>query len=210
MMQISSIKQIYSIKYRQVCSGMIIYMKKCYSDIKHQFDMWNANKVIKKKLQKVFKKCDCAGISAWIRSTANHFWWCYANCKVNPIHLKEKYASFLYHVVNKHDWKDATIYQSCQHGDLTKLDKLKIVWLIECSPVHVVLEGIVNSKDLLTDLVYLIDFSHTGGVEIYHSLCNKFCSRRLHFDWHGIVAQRLWAVLDFKSGSQCIQAKLKK
>ena len=65
----------------------------------------------------------------------------------------------------------------------------KRVWLVESSPAHVALEGIINSKDLLNDLVYLTDFSHIGGVEVYSSLYNKFCPKRLHVGWHGMVAR---------------------
>ena len=71
----------------------------------------------------------------------------------------------------------------------------KRVWLVEGSP-----------KDLLNDLCYLTDFSHTGEIEVYNSLYNKFCPKRLHFGWHGMVARTQLAVLDFNSGSWCIQA----
>ena len=78
--------------------------------------------------------------------------------------------------------------------------------MVEGSPAHVHLEGIIKSKDLLKDLVYLTDFSHTGGIEVYNSLYNKFCPKRLHFGWHGMVARTQLDVLDFSSGSQCAQA----
>ena len=157
-------------------------------------------------MEKVSKNHDCTGRSAWIGSIINHFWWCCAICKGNPILLKEKWVSVLYHIVNKHAWKNATIYQLCHQAKLTKCDRMERVWLIECSPAHVALEDIIKSKDLLKDLVYLTDFSCTEGIDVYYSLCNKFCTKRLHFGWQGMVVRTQLVVLDFNSGSQCVQA----
>ena len=80
------------------------------------------------------------------------------------------------------------------------------IWLIEGSPAHIALEDIIKSKDLLKDLVYLTDFSRTGGIDVYYSLCNKFYPKRLHFGWQGMVVRTQLVVLDFNSGSQCVQA----
>ena len=54
-----------------------------------------------------------------------------------------KWVSVLYHIVNKHVCEDATIYQLYQHAKLTKRDRLETVWLVEGSPAHVALEGII-------------------------------------------------------------------
>ena len=96
-------------------------------------------------------------MSAWVGSIINHYWWCCTSRKGNSILLKEKWVSILYHILNKHAWQDATIYQSCQQAKLTKHDRQETVWLVEGSPEQVALEGIVKSKDLLKDLVYLTD-----------------------------------------------------
>ena len=126
--------------------------------------------------------------------------------KETPSFLKEKWVSVLSHILHKHTREDATIYQSCQHAKVTKCDRLETVWLVEGSTAHVALEGIIKSKDLLKDLVYLTDFSHNGGIEVYNSFYSKFCPKRLHFGWYGMVARTQLVVLDFKSGSQCVQA----
>ena len=36
-------------------------------------------------------------------------------------------------------------------------------------------------KNLLKDLHSLSDLSHTGNLEVYHLLCNKFCPKQLRF-----------------------------
>ena len=86
-----------------------------------------------------------------------------------------------------------------------KHDRKETVWLVEGSPAHVALEGTIKSTDLLNDLVYLTNFCHTGGIEVYNSLYNKFCPKRSYFSWYGMIARTQLAVLDFNSTSQCIQ-----
>ena len=78
--------------------------------------------------------------------------------------------------------------------------------MIDWRQKAVALKGTIKSKDLLKDLDYLTDFSHSGRTEVYNSLHNKFCPKRLHFGWYGIVARTQLAVLHFNSGSECLQA----
>lgn len=58
----------------------------------------------------------------------------------------------------------------------------------------------VKNKTLLSDLKYLKNFNHTGSLEVYHSLYNKYCPKRLHFSYEGMIARSQLAVLDFNSG----------
>ena len=65
----------------------------------------------------------------------------------------------------------------------------------------------MKEKTLLNDLQYLTEFNHTGQLEVYHSLYNKYCLERLHFGWNGMVARSELAILDHNSGTDCAQAK---
>ena len=160
------------------------YMKKSRSDIRHQFDAWHVSKNIKKKLTKIASKKNCSVLASWVGSVINHFWWCCASCEGDPVILKEKWVSLMYHIINKHTWEDATIYTKCDHPKLCKRDRLEKIWVTEGSHAYVALESIVKDKRLLTDMTYLTDFCHTGNIEVYHSLYNKFCPKRLHFSWN--------------------------
>ena len=71
------------------------------------------------------------------------------------------------------------------------------------------MEKIVTDKTLLADLHYLVDFRHTGQLEVYHSLYNKFCPKRLHFGLNGMVARSQLAVLDYNDGILVGQAVTK-
>jgi len=42
---------------------------------------------------------------------------------------------------------------------------------------------------------------------VYHSLYNKFCPKRLHFSYAGMIARSQLAVLDFNCGVELVQAK---
>ena len=46
-------------------------------------------------------------------------------------------------------------------------------------------------------------------LEIYHSLYNKYCPKRLHFSYNGMIARPQLAVLDFNSGVGPQQAVIK-
>ena len=63
--------------------------------------------------------------------------------------------------------------------------------------VHMLLwKKIKTDKNLLKDLHYLSDFSHTDNLEVYHSLCNKFCQKQLCFSMHGLICRTMIAVLE--------------
>ena len=103
----------------------------------------------------------------------------------------------MYHVKNKHHWEDATIYKQCDHPKLKKRVVMEKQWLEEGSPLYIALEQVVKEKSLLSDLPYLTDFEHMGQLEVYHSLYNKFCRKRSHFGWDGMVARSQLAILDY-------------
>lgn len=132
------------------------------------------------------KNCDGVGISAWIGSIVNHIWYFCVCCEGNPILLKENWVIVLYQIVNRHFW-DTTNYQSCQHAQLMKRDLIETLWLVGSSPAHVALENIIKKNDLLNNLVYLPDFSHTRGIEVYHLLYNRYCPQKigLLLAWNG-------------------------
>ena len=70
-------------------------------------------------------------------------------------------------------------------------------WLKESSFAYVAVKKIVLDKRLLNDLKYLIDFNHTGALEVYHSLYNKSSPKRLHFSYPVMTARAQLAVPDF-------------
>ena len=80
---------------------------------------------------------------------------------------------------------------------------------MEGSPSYIALEKVINDKNLINDLKYLLNFSHTGDLEVYHSLYNKYCPKRLHFSYDGMIARQQLAVLNFNDNINKDQAKRK-
>ena len=90
---------------------------------------------------------------------------------------------------------------------LTKEQRITKPFLKPDSPALLPLEKVVKNKALLSDLKYLRNFNHTGSLEVYHSLYNKYCPKRLHFSYEGMIARSQLAVLDFNSGVGLGQAE---
>ena len=44
---------------------------------------------------------------------------------------------------------------------------------------------------------YFTEFSHTGNLEVFHSLLLKYCPKRLHFSFYGMIARTQLAILHF-------------
>ena len=176
------------------------YMSKEQIDIKHQFDVWHVTKNIKKKIVKKAQKKDTRELNDWVKSVVNHFWWCCATCHGNPKELREKWLSILCHVRDKHRWEGNEIFKKCAHEKLSKVERIERKFLEEGSPAYLALESVVTDKYLLSDLKYMTNFSHTGQLEVYHSLYTKYCPKRLHFSYPGMQARAQIAVLDYNSG----------
>ena len=113
--------------------------------------------------------------------------------------LREKSISILYHIKNNHEWKDYSLFKECAHREYSLQEMKSKAWVKESSIAYAALKKIVLDKRLLNGLKYLTDFNHTGTLEVYHSLYNKYSPKRLHFFYPVVIARAQLAVLDFNS-----------
>ena len=97
----------------------------------------------------------------------------------------------------------------CCHAPLSTEKQRKNDWLNPTSESFKVLQDIVFSNSILKDLSYLIKFSQTVTLEVYHSLYNRWLPKSIHFLFHGMIARTQLAILDFNSGSNVNQATTK-
>lgn len=74
----------------------------------------------------------------------------------------------------------------------------------------VALEKIVKIQYLLRDLKHLTNFNHTGTLEVYLSVYNKYCPKWLDFAYPVIIAKAELAALDFRAGVGLQQTTAKK
>ena len=61
----------------------------------------------------------------------------------------------------------------------------------------------------MNDLAFLTKFCHTGVLEVYHSLYNKWVPKRQHFSYAGMLARSQLPIMDFNQGSNLKQTKTK-
>ena len=99
--------------------------------------------------------------------------------------LKEKWIS-VHHCCNEHIW-----------GDPEKIDGTR--WLTPGSTSHQALQSIVLNKTLIKALAQMTLASHTGTLEVYHSLLLKYCEKRNHFSTEGMIVRTALAALDNKT-----------
>ena len=130
-------------------------------------------------------------------------------CEQNHMLLKEKWISLLFHIQNKHYWTGHTFYHQCCHADLYTKEESSKVWLSTESESFLALQTIVLDKTILRDMVQLIKFSHTGILELYHSVLNKWAPKSTHFSYKGMVARCKLAAINFNQRETLDQAKTK-
>ena len=73
-------------------------------------------------------------------------------------------------------------------------NKEKKNWLSPTSEFKA-LQDIVFSNSILKDLTYLTKFSHTGTLEVYHFLYNRWIRKSIHFSFHGRLLETAWEFL---------------
>ena len=152
------------------------------------------------------KKSSCKIIERWIKSIGNHFCWVCATCEGDPELLREKWISVLFRIQNKHERTGSNRFTKCVHPPLTKKQVKAKKWISPNSVAFEALQKIILSKNILTDLTYLTRFCHTGVLEAYHSLYNKWTPKRQHFSYAGMITQSQLSMIDFNERSKLEQA----
>ena len=129
------------------------------------------------------KKRDSQQVSLRIKAIINHLWWCCASSIGNEELIREKWLSMLNHIRGINSWEDNKLFHKCEHGQLDKKRK----WLITDSPSFLALKNVVENKKILADIKYLSKFCYQGNLEVFHSVLNKYCPKRLHSTLEGMI-----------------------
>lgn len=185
------------------------YITENCPNIKLQFDVWHLCKNIKKQLLKLAKLKPNADLIPWIKSICNHLWWCTANCGKNAQTLREMWTSVVHHITGKHSWTGSQNFHACSHKPYTKAEHDETAWLKPGNTAHTALQKVIFDASILRDLPFLTEFSHTGCIEVYHALRNKYAPKRLHFSYEGLSLRSELAILDHNTSVNLEQAKTK-
>ena len=166
-------------------------MKDKYSrkGIGHQFDPYHVVNWVRKKLTEKAKYKKFKALAEWIKSVCNHLWWSALTCEGNPNLLVEKWESVLMHVTNQHSWEGKELFHACEHSPLPGEEARTKKWIRWDSFPFRALEEVVLNKNLLKDIEKLSKFLHTGQVEVYHSLMNKYSPKRCEFDRPAMIGR---------------------
>ena len=157
------------------------------------------------------KEASCNDLRPWIKSIALHFWWARSSCERDAQIFREKWLSIIFSFKIFTNVPDLLnfIYMCC-HALLSTEKQRKKNWLSPTSESFKALQDIVFSNSILKDLPYLTKFSHTGTLEVYHSLYNRWLQKSIHFSFHGMIARTQLAFLGFSSGSNLTKAATRK
>ena len=71
------------------------------------------------------------------------------------------------------------------------------------------MRAVVLDANLIKDLKYLTHYMHSGELEVFHSLYNVYCPKRLSFSYERMYARTQLAVMDHNSGVGRQNAKTK-
>ena len=185
-------------------------LREDHEDINHQFDLWHLAKSATKKLNAKSKKQECQELGAWLPSVRNHLWWASASCDGDKVELLEKWRSLVYHVTDQHEWGGSQKYHACGHGPLSQEDRESKKWIRVGSAAHEALSDVVNDKRLLNGVNQVNLFCHTGKTEVFNSNVLKFCPKRIHFPYEGMVVRTKLTAIETNHNTDRAQARVKR
>ena len=189
-------------------AGIAKMLREDYPDINHQFDLWHLAKSTTKKLNAKAKLKECQDLGPWIPSIRNHLWWAAASCGGDTIELIEKWRSVVHHTVDRHEWGGTQKYQTCEHQPLSDEERENKKWLVEGSDAHQALSDVINDNGLIKGVKQVNLFCHTGKTEVFNSSLLKFCPKRSHFPYEGMVVRTRLAAIENNRNTGRAQARV--
>lgn len=167
-----------------------------YPKIHHEYDVWHWIKSVQKDLWAAGKLVSCTELVPWFSSITNMCWWSFSSSIGNVVMLKEKLGSITEHMCNIHNFPENTEHASCSHGNLEG-DRGK-AWLdpdsLAITKVKNALHGYQNSR--WKDLDMMGQFTHTGEIENFNSLTNKYCPKLYSYSHASMLVRTALAALD--------------
>lgn len=169
--------------------------------ILHWYDVWHMIKNIMKDVWDAGKLKKSSEINLWSASINNMLWWSFSSSKGDPVMLKEKVLSILDHVTNQHSFPTNTKHLKCAHEDLGLEQQRTKPFLKKSSPAAKKLGNALRgaNKSRLEDLEMMTGFTHTGDIENFNSLNNKYANKKFVYGHEGMIVRGALTALDHNS-----------
>lgn len=179
------------------------YLRETFPRIVHYFDVWHVAKNVRKKVEEISKRRDCAILHDWGQAVSNHLYWCAASSGGDGELILAKWTSILRHICDIHIGH-GPLFDRCEHGQLEPR-----LWLSLGSKPYKELEIIVNNKILCKDIKKLAHNGQTSSLESFHRIVTFFASKSVHYFYSAMESRILIAALHFNENSQRPQAVTK-
>jgi hypothetical protein len=131
-------------------------------------------------------------------------WWSFRNSVGNAELLKERVSSITDHLSDIHEFPNNKQHKQCSHGPLGPK-----AWLSPdskaVSKVKAALNGYKGCR--MDDLDMMVDFTHTGDLECFNALLNKYAPKRFFYSNESMLARTACAALDHNYNTDRPQAK---
>lgn len=178
-----------------------------HTKIQHLYDIWHWVKSVIKDLWEASKLKSCEALGDWIPSIKNQLWWAFGNSIGNLELLTERIYSIPGHLTNTHTFPTHKQHKECAHGPLGER-----AWLEPDSKAISKVKAALNGyKDCRKDdLEMMIDFTHTGDLECFNALLNKYCPKRFYYRHMTMLSRTACAALDHNFNTDRQQAKTSK
>ena len=141
-------------------------------------------------------------LKEWLVSIKNHLWYCFANCEEDLTILREKIMSILEHITGNHDFTNSanfTKVKKCdhtlRHDDMTK-------YMVKGSPPWLKLKQALEVPERQRDLHGMTHFTHTGHLEAFHSLLNKYFDKRRFYNLQSANCRTQQAILSHNENTR--------
>jgi len=107
---------------------------------------------------------------------------------------------------NTHEFPENLEHKKCDHGELETR-----AWLSPdskaISKVRSAIQGYNGTR--IADLEMMVDFVHTGDLEVYNSLHNKYCPKQYFYSHKTMMARTACCALDHNTNTDRGQAMTK-
>ena len=156
---------------------------------------------------KILIFCTFIDLELWARSITNMLWYSFGSSIDNPEMLKEKILSIPQHLTNNHEFQENSHHMRCAHEPLSEEVARTRPWFksgdLAIKKVRNAIEGRDGGR--LADLPMMCGFTHTGDIEQYNNLHNKYAPKNVYFSHSSMMVRTALTALDHNANTDRVQ-----